>query len=252
MGMLNRSPAEIERVLRQRAADPRMRYILEPHERRALVELAQRQDTLDTETIKKLASYFGVTCKPVVLTLQANNLLPNGVEPSAQPETPKPQRPKLSLKLSPPIVQAEPVPAPAPAPIAPPPPPPPPSETSELTLARLRIQRDEAALRVRERQAEQDLRVAHNMRAESAMLIEQTEARMAHAEWLIARAEALGNHVERDPDAQPVRLLTEGTVKQIVMVMMRERDMRIADLESQLDACVGSRAMSQIEGWEIR
>lgn len=251
MGMLNRSPAEIERVLRQRAADPRMRYILEPRERRALVDLAKKQDTLDADTIKKLASYFGVTCKPIVLTLQANNLLPNGVEPTAQPETPKPQRPKLSLKLSPPIVQAEPVPAPAPAPIAPPPPPPP-SETSDQTLIRLRIRRDEAALRVRERQAEHDLRVAHNMKAESAMLIEQAEARMAHAEWLIAKAEALGNRVERDPEAVTVRLLTEGTVKQIVMVMMRERDMRIADLESQLDACVGSRAMAQIEGWEVR
>lgn len=245
MGMLQRTPADVEKLLKLRARDPSKRYILEPYERRELIEIAKKQARLDHDTVKKLATYFGVTMKPVILALQANNMLPNGVEASETAAPPKPERPKLGLKL------LSPAPAEPPAPVAETAPPP-----KVEVIPPAPIKREVVDLRAREAKVEQDLRVVHNMRMEAEDMMRQAEEKMAEAEWLIARAEATGRRVERDPEAKPVRLWTEGMVKQVIHTMMLDRDRKIEHLEQLLETCdcrvYETAAVPVPEGWEVR
>ena len=235
MTIPHRTAKDIEKLRAIRARDPRKRYILEPHERRHLQALAAKQKSLDRETVKKLADYFGVTMKPVVLALESYGMLNGGVQGRPSDEA-KETRPKLRLAY-----KAVEVPK-APEKVEPPP-----AQNdahkedaAQMELLRVRLQVRENELRAREKALEQAERVAHNQKMEAELAIKAAEDRVAELEAEIEARQL----PPRNPDAEPVTVYSEGIVRQMMLVGMRERDLEIERLRAVL-ARIGALATGE-------
>ena len=240
MAMPKRTPKDIEKLRKERAKDPRSRYILEPRERRELVKMAGEIECLDKDKIKALSNYFVVTQGTIVQNLEGAgfDLSPLAMGGSAQ-KKPAPEKKQTRATLGISGKQGNPKAGvkkvddhDAPEGM---------DEgqlkelRTELNLLRSQLQAQEAEIGRERRAAEEDRRSAEMLRLEAQEIMDGMDSMIEAHELEIEDLKSKSMPVpSRDPDADAIRLYTQGDLYQITARIKRELGLQIEGLMRSL------------------
>lgn len=228
MSIRRRTAKEIEAIRKRRASKPREKYSLHAHERRELAVLASEIEVLDRAALVNLSNYFVVTLGTIAENLRnAGFEIADGqaqqVEPKKAPERKRKRKtlglgglPKQTIGEQALEVETE------DAQVA----------RSELEMLKSRLAQKEREIMAREREALERERVAEQQIIEAEEAIRAADAR---ADELAEEIDAVRNtRVVRKADATQAKLYTPGYVRWLLESGMRDRDLRIAELEKEL------------------